>query len=176
MKNVRTLIEGLYRWNQHYPAMTITDREIKRGLASVKASTNMIGRWMVIQQKPLVITDAAHNHHGMVAMLPELLKQPVQTRHFVLGFVSDKDIVNILALFPKDGRYYWCAPDIPRAKPAGDVASAGHDHGLQGGTYMGVIEAYHQALKVADKADLIFVGGSSYVVGDFLAGISKEMK
>lgn len=176
LKNVRTVLECFYRWNQYYPIMTITDREIKRGLATVKTSTNMIGRWMVIQQKPLVITDAAHNHHGMIAMLPDLLKQPSQTRHFVLGFVSDKDIVNILALFPKNGRYYWCAPDIPRAKPAGEVASTGLDLGLQGGTYKGVMEAYHQALKAADRADLVFVGGSSYVVGDFLAGISREMK
>lgn len=136
----------------------------------------MIGRWMVIQQKPLVITDAAHNHHGMVAMLPELLKQPVQTRHFVLGFVSDKDIINILALFPKDGHFYWCAPDIPRAKPAREVASAGNNLGLEGLSFKNVMEAYHQALKAADKADLVFVGGSSYVVGDFLAGLSRKIK
>lgn len=176
LQNVRTVLECFCRWNQYYPAMTISDREIKKGLANVKISTNMIGRWMVIQQKPLVITDAAHNHHGMIAMLPDLLEQPVQRRHFVLGFVSDKDIINILALFPKDGQYYWCAPDIPRAKPAGEVASAGSDLGLQGVSFKSVMEAYHKALKAADKADLVFVGGSSYVVGDFLTGISREMK
>lgn len=176
LKNVRTVLECFYRWNRYYPGMVISDREIKKGLANVKTSTRMIGRWMVIQQKPLVITDAAHNHHGMMAMLPEMLKLPVKSRHFVLGFVSDKDIINILALFPKDGQYYWCAPDIPRAKPAEDVALAGHDLGLQGLSFRSVMEAYHQALKVAEKADLVFVGGSSYVVGDFLAGISREMK
>lgn len=176
LRNVRTVLECFYRWNQYYPSMRIVDREIKKGLAHVKTSTNMIGRWMVIQQKPLVITDAAHNHHGMMAMLPELLKQPVQRRHFVLGFVSDKDIINILALFPEDGQYYWCAPDIPRAKPAREVAIAGGDLKLQGDAFNSVMEAYHQALNGADQADLIFVGGSSYVVGDFLAGMSKQMK
>jgi dihydrofolate synthase/folylpolyglutamate synthase len=176
LRNVRTVLECFYRWNQYYPAMAVTDREIKRGLGNVKNFTKMIGRWMVIQQKPLVLTDAAHNHHGMMAMLPELLKQPVKTRHFVLGFVSDKDIINILALFPKDGRYYWCAPDIPRARPAGEVALAGFDLGLQGVSFKSVMEAYRQAINTAGKADLVFVGGSSYVVGDFLAGISGEMK
>ena len=173
LRNVRTVLEYCYRWNEYYPSMTITDSQIKKGLANVKSSTKMIGRWMVIQQKPQVITDAAHNHHGMIAMLPELLKQNVRKRHFVLGFVSDKDIANILALFPKDGLYYWCAPDIPRAKPAEEVAAAGKDHWLQGGSYKSVMEAYQQALKAAEKTDLIFVGGSSYVVGDFLAGINK---
>lgn len=176
LRNVRTVLECFYRWNQYYPAMTIRDREIKKGLANVKSSTNMIGRWMMIQHKPLVITDAAHNYHGMIAMLPELLKQPMQRRHFVLGFVSDKDIINILGLFPKDGQYYWCAPYIPRAKPAEEVALAGNDLGLHGVSFKSVMEAYHQALKAADNADLVFIGGSSYVVGDFLAGISKEMK
>jgi dihydrofolate synthase / folylpolyglutamate synthase len=173
LRNVRTVLECFYRWNLYYPAMAITDLQIKKGLANVKVSTNMIGRWMVIQQKPLVITDAAHNHHGMIAMLPELLKHPVRKRHFVLGFVSDKDIVNILALFPKDGYYYWSAPNIPRAKPAEEVAAAGSVMGLHGKSFKNIKEAYHQALEEADKADLIFVGGSSYVVGDFLAGISK---
>ncbi len=176
LQNVRTVLECFFRWNQYYPAKSIADREIKRGLAHVKPSTNMIGRWMVIQRKPLVITDAAHNHHGMMAMLPELLKQPVQRRHFVLGFVSDKDIINILALFPKDGRYYWCAPDIPRAKPAREVASDGTDLGLYGVSFKSVMDAYHHALSVAGKNDLVFVGGSSYVVGDFLTGISMKMK
>lgn len=174
LRNVRTVLECFYRWNQYYPAMTITDREIKKGLANVKNSTNMIGRWMVIQQNPLVITDAAHNHHGMIAMLPELLKLPVKRRHFVLGFVSDKDINNILALFPQDGQYYWCAPAIPRAKPVGEVEFAGAEHGLQGKSSKSVMKAYQQALAAADQADLVFVGGSSYVVGDFLAGISRK--
>lgn len=173
VRNIKTVLEAVFRWNQHYPSQQVSDSEIKRGLVRVKPTTNMIGRWMVIRHKPLVITDAAHNHHGMNAMLPELLHQPVHQRHFVLGFVSDKDVTRILGMFPKDGNYYWCSPDIPRGKAAAEVKESGFNLGLQGEVFNNVMDAYNAALLAAGKADLVFVGGSSYVVGDFLAGLGK---
>lgn len=176
IQNIRTVLEAVFRWNQYYPANKITAKVIRKGLGAVKASTNMIGRWMIISQQPLVITDAAHNHHGMTAMLPQLLKQPAKHRHFVLGFVSDKDISKILALFPEDGLYYWCAPDIPRGKASTEVQETGLRLGLHGDAYDSVRKAYKAALSVAGKSDLVFVGGSSYVVGDFLASLKKAGK
>lgn len=176
IQNIRTVLEAVFRWNQYYPANQITEKVIRKGLGAVKTSTNMIGRWMIIRQKPLVITDAAHNHHGMTAMLPQLLKQPAKHRHFVLGFVSDKDISKILALFPTDGHYYWCAPDIPRGKPAKEVQESGFRLGLRGEAFDNVMDAYNTALSAAGKSDLVFVGGSSYVVGDFLAGLKRAAK
>ena len=176
IKNVRTVLETVYRWNQHFPANQTTEKFIRKGLGAVKSSTNMIGRWMVIGQKPLVITDAAHNHHGMTAMLPQLLKQKVKHRHFVLGFVSDKDISKILALFPGDGHYYWCSPDIPRGKEASEVQESGFRLGLHGMAFDSVMKAYQAAMIATGKSDLVFVGGSSYVVGDFLAGLKSQGK
>lgn len=176
IKNIRTVLECVFRWNHYYPAEKISPAHIMKGLAGVKAATKMIGRWMVVGQMPLVITDAAHNHHGMLAMLPELLAQPARQRHFVMGFVSDKDISKILGMFPKDGRYYWCAPDIPRAKAVEEVRQSGLRFGLIGDAYPGVMEAYEAAIEQAGKADVVFVGGSSYVVGDFLAGLEMGNK
>ena len=176
LQNIRTVLEVVFRWNQYYSANQITEKAIRKGLGAVKSSTNMIGRWMVIGQKPLVITDAAHNHHGMTAMLPQLLKHQVKHRHFVLGFVSDKDISKILALFPGDGHYYWCSPDIPRGKAAAEVQESGFRHGLHGKAFDNVMKAYHAAFSAAGKSDLVFVGGSSYVVGDFLAGLKSQGK
>jgi len=168
-QNIKTVLEGIFRWNQYYPEEFIDDRFIGKGLREVKKATGMIGRWMVIRKKPLVIADAAHNHHGMAAMLPGLLAHPARKRHFVLGFVADKDITKILALFPKDGHYYWCAPGIPRAKPSVETRDIALESGLSGQAYSSVEKAFDQALKEAGSYDLIFVGGSSYVVGDFLA-------
>lgn len=167
-KNIATVLETLWCWNKYYPHQVISNADIKRGLAAVKSSTHMIGRWMIIGNKPLIIADAAHNDHGMKAMLPELLNIPVTTRHFVLGFVNDKDILKILKLFPEDGKYYWCSPDIPRGKPAGETKEIAATISRSGTAYDSVAKAFQAAVKQARKDDLIFVGGSSYVVGDFL--------
>jgi dihydrofolate synthase/folylpolyglutamate synthase len=175
-QNIRTVLETLYQWNQYFPTEKIALKNIQTGLANVKSSTNMIGRWMVIRENPMVITDAAHNQHGMLAMLPGLLSLKVKRRHFVLGFVSDKDVTKILSMFPENGLYYWCSPDIPRGKSAAELKVTAEESNLKGEAFGGVMEAYKSALASAGKADLIFVGGSSYVVGDFLAGLQKENK
>lgn len=174
--NLRTVLETIYRWNQYFEDEKISVPNIKKGLSKVKVLTGLIGRWMVIKRSPLVIADAAHNQHGMAAMLPELLKQPARLRHFVLGFVADKDITAILAMFPDNGVFYWCAPDIPRGRKAADVKHEGSRLGLYGEAYSSVTEAYRQAMLAAGKSDLVFVGGSSYVVGDFLAGLRRQEK
>ena len=134
----------------------------------------MIGRWMIIREEPLIIADAAHNVDGIKSILPELLKIPAKTRHFVLGFVGDKDVRKILSLFPADGHFYWCSPDIPRGKPAQETMMEGKNCGLEGIAFQSVMAAYENALQQANRDDLVFVGGSSYVVGDFLLGMKKN--
>ncbi len=174
-QNLATVLETIYCWNKYYPQLKISNTAIKKGVGNVVTHTGMMGRWMVIQQTPLVITDAAHNHHGMSAMLPTLLSMPSRQRRFVLGFVNDKDIQKILALFPSDGVYYWCSPDIPRRRPSEEVMKEGADSGLTGSAYKSVQMAFRQAIKDARDQDLIFVGGSSYVVGEFLSKIKKPV-
>ncbi|MEP6795700.1 MAG: folylpolyglutamate synthase/dihydrofolate synthase family protein [Saprospiraceae bacterium] len=174
VKNIRSVLEVLWCWNKYYPDQVISNAQIKNGLREVKKSTSMIGRWMVIREKPLVIADAAHNIDGIKSILPDLLKISANTRHFVIGFVADKDVKKILSLFPDDGHYYWCSPDIPRGKPAVETMMSGRALGLIGNSFESVKSAYRLALANASKKDLVFVGGSSYVVGDFLAGMNKE--
>jgi len=171
-KNVSTVLETCRVWNKYYPDR-ITDNVIRKGLKNVKKNTGMIGRWMVIRKRPLVITDAAHNIDGIKNILPSILSQPAKGKHFVIGFVSDKDVNKILALFPSYGFYYWCSPDIPRGKPANDSMNEGLAHGLTGKAYKNVRKAYEAALLNANAEDLVFVGGSSYVVGDFLTSLRK---
>lgn len=167
-KNLATVLEAIWCWNQYYPKEKIPVSAIKVGVASVKDSTQMIGRWMMMNKNPFILADAAHNEHGMKAMLPGVLNISAKARHFVLGFVNDKDVLKILKLFPKDGHYYWCSPDIPRGKPSVETKQAAESLQLNGQAYDSVNKAFKAALKKAGKKDLIFVGGSSYVVGDFL--------
>lgn len=166
-KNIATVLAACQVWNNYY-SEKLTDEAIKNGLKNVKSSTGMVGRWMIVQKKPLVITDAAHNVDGIKNIMPRLKQIPASQKHFVLGFVSDKDISKILKLFPKKARYYWCRPDIPRGKNVEETTQEGAAKGLKGEAYNNVKLAYKAALKEASKKDLIFVGGSSYVVGDFL--------
>jgi dihydrofolate synthase/folylpolyglutamate synthase len=166
--NLATVLESIWQWNRYYPEERVGDRAIRTGLKNVKSLTKMKGRWMVLHRHPLVITDAAHNLEGLRGVLPELLKQPAQRRHFVLGFVSDKEISKILGLFPKGGVYYWTRADIPRAKAVADLQEEGMAQGLKGERYENVRKAFVAAMRSAGPSDLVFVGGSSYVVGDFL--------
>jgi len=172
--NLRTVLESVWQWNKHYPEEALPESAIRRGLAIVRSSTGMVGRWMRLRENPLVIADAAHNLHGMDAMLPRLLSLPARRRHFVLGFVSDKDVAEVLARFPADGIYYWCEPDVPRRKPVGEVVAMAGQLGRVGSAYRSVEEAYDAALAVASAEDLVFVGGSSFVVGDLLAAIGTQ--
>jgi dihydrofolate synthase/folylpolyglutamate synthase len=174
--NIRTVLEALWCWNKYYPDLKIKNAEIVRGLKTVKESTSMIGRWMLIRENPLVVADAAHNIDGIRSIMPELERIPALGKHFVLGFVADKDVKKILSLFPKNGFYYWCSPDIPRGKPAAETMVIGQSIDLKGDFYKSVNSAYANALRSAKLKDLIFVGGSSYVVGDFLAGQRKRNK
>jgi dihydrofolate synthase/folylpolyglutamate synthase len=174
VKNVATVLESIWRWNKYYPDQQIREEDIREGMANVSSMTNMIGRWMVLDTSPIIITDAAHNEHGMKAMLPKLLAIECSQRHFVLGFVGDKLIDDILSLFPADARYYWCAPNIPRGKPASETQAIGEKHGLRGDPFESVDAAYIAARKQAVTTDLIFIGGSSYVVGDLLAATQNK--
>lgn len=177
-KNILTVLEACNIWNKYYSNDLLSDKVIREGIKNVRTNTYMIGRWMVINQKPLVITDAAHNIDGIKNILPEIKKINARLKHFVLGFVSDKDVRKILSLFPKDGLYYWCSPDIPRGKPVTETFHEGESLGLHGKPYKNVAAAYRAALLSAGPKDLIFIGGSSYVVGDFLAkhAIHKSLK
>ena len=173
LKNIRTVVTACLVWNEHYPAQALKMNHIRLGLKNVISSTGMIGRWMIIRKKPLVITDAAHNLDGIRSILPSILKFRVTQIHFVLGFVSDKDISKVLSLFPPAAAYYWCMPDIPRGKPADQTREEGKKFGLKGLNYPSVLQAYMAALSNAGNDDLVFVGGSSYVVGDFLKEIKR---
>lgn len=150
--------------------LNIPEEAICEGFSHVCELTGLMGRWQTIQHNPLVICDTGHNLAGWQYLAPQIqaTAQKCKQLHIVFGMVDDKDIDSVLALLPQDAHYYFCQADTHRAIPAQRVQQQAQEKGLIGKAFATVNEAYQQALIEAHAEDFIFVGGSSYVIADFL--------
>ncbi len=137
-------------------------------LKAVKQLTGLRGRWEILGEKPRVIADTGHNEAGVKLVMQQLLNETFSQLHIIWGMVGDKDSSSILKLLPQNAVYYFCKPDIPRGKEAADLQREAAAKGLNGKAYNSVMEAYSAALKVAHPDDLIFAGGSTFVVAEVL--------
>lgn len=162
----------------------IDARSISEGIRDVIASTGLAGRWMVASREPLTICDTGHNEAGLSFTMPQLEslyasrkeKDPDARLKIVIGFVSDKDVAHIIPLFPKDAEYYVTQASVPRALPAEELLPQIKDLGLDCRLCAGgVEEAYSEARSdCKSDGDMIFVGGSTFIVADFLATMGKD--
>ena len=146
----------------------LSNNNLQNGLKNTCANTGLLGRWQIIQQKPLVICDTGHNYAGITEVVKNIENQKFEQLHIVIGFVKDKEIDKILTLLPQNAQYYFCNADIPRALPAENLCEIAAQYGLNGIWYHSVELAYLKALKTAKITDLVFIGGSTFVVADFL--------
>lgn len=163
--NKRTVVQSV-RVLQQQDEFLISEDNIKNGFQNVIKNTGLQGRWQQIHENPTVICDTAHNRHGLEIVLNQIQKQKFDKLHFVLGVVNDKDLADILPLFPKNASYYFCKPNIPRGLDAEILQKEASKFDLVGNTYHSVIEAYHAALGNASKHDFIYAGGSTFVVAE----------
>jgi dihydrofolate synthase/folylpolyglutamate synthase len=145
----------------------ISEAHIQDALTKICSLTGLRGRWDVLQENPIVIADVAHNEGGLKYTLEQFiqLRKPM---HFVIGFVKDKDIRKILPLFPKDARYYFCMPALPRALSAETLKQQAALYGLIGEDYPTVKAALDAAKHEASASDAIYVGGSTFVVAEVI--------
>ncbi len=163
-KNVQTAVETIKLlqkkdWN-------ISEENIKHGFLNTVKNTGLLGRWQILQENPKVICDTAHNKEGLTLVLQQLLKEKYDKLHIVLGAVNDKDLDKILPLFPKNATYYFCKPNISRGLPATMLYCKAKGFDLKGDVYSSVKEAYKKALQNASRSDLIYIGGSTFVVAE----------
>ena len=156
---VQTLIEQGYN---------IKDKHVHDGIAKVCSLTGLMGRWQRLGNEPLAICDTGHNIGGMQYIVGQLASTPHERLHFVIGMVNDKDIDSVLGILPKDAEYYFTQASVQRALPAETLAIKAGKVGLKGVVITDVKEAYKKARQNATKDDLIFVGGSTFVVADLL--------
>ncbi|HAH54079.1 MAG TPA: tetrahydrofolate synthase [Flavobacterium sp.] len=146
----------------------ISESQIKSGLLNVAKNTGLEGRWQELGKFPKIICDTAHNKNGLEVVMSQIQKEKYSTLHIVLGVVNDKDLDEILPLFPKEAIYYFCKPNIPRGLDAEILKEKAATFGLKGAVYNSVSVSYKTALQKATDSDFIFVGGSTFVVAEIL--------
>lgn len=151
----------------------IDDAAVVDGFARVAELTGLAGRWMTVSESPRVICDTGHNTGGWEYLSRRLASLSPRLK-MVIGFVNDKDIGHIMEMMPADAEYYFTQASIPRALAAGAVKAEGVRHGLIGEAYGDVASAVEAAKKNASADDTIFVGGSTFVVGEFLAKLTQD--
>lgn len=166
LKNIITVIEAVQRLKEI--GYDITDEAIYRALKNVKKLTGLQGRWQTLSKNPLVICDTGHNKAGIIEVIQNIKQTPHEQLHLVIGMVKDKDISAVLALLPKNAVYYFCQPQLERALPAKELAQQAAALQLNGNIFTSVKLALEAAKNNANKDDLIFVGGSTFVVAEII--------
>jgi dihydrofolate synthase/folylpolyglutamate synthase len=146
----------------------IAETQIKSGLLNVVKNTGLQGRWQQLGEFPKIICDTAHNKNGLEIVLKQIQNEKYDTLHIVLGVVNDKDLTEILPIFPKEAIYYFCKPNIPRGLDAQILQEKAQKFNLKGEVYNSVSESYKNAAQNASKADFIYIGGSTFVVAEIL--------
>jgi len=147
-------------------SFTIAGDDFMNGVAHVVETTGLLGRWQVLSHSPLTVCDTGHNREGLQYVVRQLRKMPVQGLHIVMGFVSDKDLASVLPLFPRDANYYFTMASVPRALDAKILMAEAARYGLYGSCHMTVEAALRAARTAASPDDLIFIGGSTFVVAE----------
>lgn len=151
----------------------LPDEAVKGGFARVCEISGLMGRWMVVGNAPRVVCDTGHNTGGWQYIAEQLKNEHYRSLHVVIGFVNDKDITHILDMMPRTAVYYFTQASVPRALDCHSLAELAHGKGLVGEGYATVESAYAAARAAARADDMIFVGGSTFVVADFLALLQR---
>ena len=167
ISNKKTAIQTLRILNS-IPGFEVSEAAIKKGFLNVVKNTGLQGRWQQLNSAPKTICDTAHNQHGLEIVINQIKTEQFDTLHFVFGVVNDKDLDEILPLFPKNAIYYFCKPNMPRGLDAKILEQKSQKFGLTGKVYNSVSEAYTSAKENAVVTDFIYIGGSNFVVAEIL--------
>jgi dihydrofolate synthase/folylpolyglutamate synthase len=166
-KNIITSLAALEELKN--AGFTIDDESIRDGFRKIRQNTGLSGRWQITDHNPYTVCDVAHNAGGFECILSEIANTPHKRLHMVLGFVNDKDIDSIIRLLPADASYTLCEPHIPRAMKNRELEKFFENYKLNYSSVENIGAAYTLARSQSDEKDLIYIGGSTFLVADFLA-------
>lgn len=163
-KNIPAVIETILHLREQ--GIKITDQAVREGIANTVRNTGLLGRWQELSRSPYTICDTGHNIDGLTEIVAQLKTCKYERLHFVMGMVNDKDVDSVLQILPKDAIYYFCKASIPRAMDEHVLAEKAAGNDLHGKTYPTVAEAYAAAKEAANQNDMIYIGGSTFVVAE----------
>jgi dihydrofolate synthase / folylpolyglutamate synthase len=146
----------------------LSEDSIREGLGNIQGLTNLIGRWHFLGVQPSIIADSAHNEGGLGYAMKQLLETPHKDLHLVIGVVNDKDVTKMLSMMPKNAFYYFAKANIPRGLDAVILKETAAALGLIGKSYSSVRKAFAAAKRVANVEDVVYVGGSTFVVAEVI--------
>ena len=165
-KNLPVVLMTL--WILKQKGISIDKKYIENGLRQVGRLTGLMGRWQITGFNPLIVCDIAHNTEGFIPVIEQIRATPHQDLYMVLGFVDDKNLEPIIKMLPEKARFYLCEPDIPRAMKLEILESLFRKKNLSYQSFQSVSEACNAAFTSSSPNDLIYIGGSTFVVADFL--------
>jgi len=141
---------------------------IVRGIKNVIINTGFSGRWQILRHNPLTVCDTGHNKEGLEYVMNQISRVPKSGLHMIIGFVNDKDLSSVLPLFPENAVYYFTKASVPRALDENILLKSAGEYGLMGTCYPDVKSAMKAAADAASESDLVFIGGSTFIVADAL--------
>ena len=176
VKNTNTILhavgqlvnQGYFSYDASPECMANASREMTDSFNFVTSITGLSGRWQTVRQKPTVICDTGHNVGAWTYLSRQLQQLNCHELRIIFGMVEDKDIYNVMSLLPKKATYFFTKGSTKRAFPETSLKVFGEQFGLKGEAYPTVQQAYDAALQGASGEDVIFIGGSTYIVADFL--------
>lgn len=170
-KNTATILQAVLQLKQ--AGLKVSQEDVHQGFEHVGALTGLMGRWQRVCLQPLTVCDTGHNTGGFEYIAQQIARQAAKQKRLVIGMVGDKDVRGSLSMLPKDAIYYFTQASVKRAMPSEEIEKIGQQLGLQGKAYPSVKMAYETALSEADKDDFIYIGGSTFIVADFMSYIQK---
>ncbi|MVN89736.1 bifunctional folylpolyglutamate synthase/dihydrofolate synthase [Mucilaginibacter aquatilis] len=166
LKNVCNVLSAVDELREQ--GFLISDEHVASALKQVNALTGLQGRWYTLSTKPLTICDTGHNPDGIAEVLKDISAVKYERLHFIIGMVNDKDITKVLSMLPQNATYYFCKPDMPRGLDAALLKEQAEAMGLRGSSYSSVPLALKAAQEAATEKDLVFAGGSTFVVAEIV--------
>ena len=165
-KNIPAVLETVLSLRNN--DLHISDQNIYNGIANTIRNTGLLGRWQELSQTPYTVCDTGHNIDGLTEIVAQLKTCTYEKLHFVIGMVNDKDVDSVLHILPKNAIYYFCKASIPRAMDEKTLAEKARANHLHGETFPTVAAAYQAARETASNRDMIYIGGSTFVVAEVI--------
>lgn len=165
-KNIKAVLKSIEILKER--SLKINNNHTENGLKNVIKNTGLTGRWQILNKNPMIICDTAHNEAALQEVISQIKSLDYLNLHLIIGFTNDKNLNKIAKLFPEDSKYYFVQPNIERARKSKEVRDIFKSNNRIGDHFESIKETISYVKGISNKNDLIFIGGSTFVVAEAL--------